>query len=197
VRVLMVSAVMLVTLFGVACGSTGSQGSTSQDSSDAVESAASEDTKSQTTQQQSKSNASSQQTYRNLSIGDTAIFNYDDTVTVYSYTSPAQPANNIWTPAPGTQYAAIDVEGCAGDVEVTDAANTQMTFNPFSFTLQMLDNTRLQPTVGVVEPVLVAVSLPPEDCLRGSVSFEVPQGQTPSYVIFTKPSQESARWAIE
>ena len=72
-----------------------------------------------------------------------------------------------------------------------------MTFNSFNFTLQMPDNMRLTSTVGVVEPALNAASLPPGDCLRGSVSFEILQGQTPSYVIFMKPTQESAKWTIE
>jgi hypothetical protein len=59
-REFVVGAVMLMSLFGVACDSTGNdQSSSSQESSDAEESAASEDTKTENAQQQSRSNASS------------------------------------------------------------------------------------------------------------------------------------------
>jgi hypothetical protein len=185
-----------MTLFGVACSSANNDQSNSlQESSTTEESTANDKSKAEPTQE-AKGNAASQQ---NLSIGDTATFDYGDTVTVYSYTSPAQPTNSVWTPTPGTQYAAIDVEGCAGSVEYTnpDTGNTQMKFNPFSFALQMPDNTRLQPMVGVVEPALNAANLFAGECLRGSVSFEISQGQTLSYVLLTNSQpQNSARWAI-
>jgi hypothetical protein len=75
-----------------------------------------------------------------------------------------------------------------------DTTSNQMSFNPYFFALQMPDNTRVQPTVGVVKPALNAAELPLGECLRGNVSFEVPQGQTPSYVLLTNPP---TKWAIE
>ena len=79
-------AVMLMKLFGVACSSANNdQSGSSQDSGTTEESTATDKAKAETTQQ-AKGNASSQQ---NLSIGDTATFDYGDTVTVYSCTSPA------------------------------------------------------------------------------------------------------------
>lgn len=199
---------MLATLFGVACGSASDdQGDSSQEANNTEEGAASDNTKAEDHQQQSQGNTPSQQ---DLSLGDTVTFRYGDTVTVYSYTSPVQPDGELIQPKAGNQFAAIDVEGCAGSVEVTgESGNTQMGFNPFSFALQMPDNTRLQPSIPVVEPALYAANLSAGDCLRGNVSFEIPQGQTPHYVLFTgvQPEysailttpqpEQSAKWAIE
>jgi hypothetical protein len=185
---------VLMMLFGSACGSEGNdQGSTSQDAGEGDTSTAPDDTATETTKAQSKDQASSRQ---DLRIGETATFQYEDTTTVYSYTDPAQPSNTIWTPTPGTRYAAIDVEGCAGPVEVTGPdGNTQMAFNGFLFGLQMPDNTRIPPGVPAIDPVLPATNLPAGECVRGNVTFEVPEGQTPSYVV-QDSSTPPARWAI-
>ncbi len=198
---------MLMSLSGIACSSTGNeQGSSSQASNEeAEESAASDNTKAQNTQQ-SKSNAPSQQ---NLSIGDTATFANGSSVTLYSYTSPVQSDNPLKQPQAGNQFAAIDVEGCAGNTEVTNESGEarEFVFSPFFFTLEMPDGTRLQRTISVVEPALSTVNLQTGDCVRGSVTFEVPQGVTPRYVVRaipykTVPGEQptwamQAKWAIE
>ena len=191
-RALVVAAAMILTTLSMsACATPESnkeQGDSPQESQ--AEEKTTDEKKATNTQQQTKTDTDSQQ---NLRLGDTATFRLGDKVTVYSYTSPVQPTNpGVWTPKPGTQYAAIDVEGCTG-TEPGENSNT-MAFNPFFFSLQMPDNTRIQPTVGVVEPALNAAELPLGECLRGNVSFEVPQGQPPSYVVLNNPP---AKWAIE
>jgi hypothetical protein len=188
-----VGFVMLAALFGTACFSEDStQEDASQGSSETESAAVSEDTKGEPTQS-TQDNASSQQT---LQVGDTATHRYGDTTTVYSYIYPAQSSIELWTPSPGSQYAAIDVEGYAGPVEVTGPeGNTLMGFHGFAFALQMSDNTRIGPTVPAVEPVLPAVNLPPGECVRGMVTFEVLQGQTPLYVV-EEGATPPARWAI-
>jgi hypothetical protein len=110
---------MLMSLSRIACSSTGNeQGSSAQASNEeAEESAASDNPKAQNTQQHSKSNAPSQQ---NLSIGDAATFAYGSSVTLYSYTSPVQSDNPLQQPQAGNQFAVIDVEGSAGNTEVTN-----------------------------------------------------------------------------
>jgi hypothetical protein len=141
-----------------------------------------------------QSSASSQQ---DLSIGDTATFEYGDTVTVYSYNAPVQSNNEFIQPQPGNQFAAIEVEGCAGDVEVTGpTGNPQMAVNPFFFALQMPDNTRLQHSAPVVEPAFNATNLSAGDCVRGSITFEVSQDIAPVYVFFDS-AQQPEKWAIE
>jgi hypothetical protein len=201
-RAFVVGAVMLMSLSGIACSSTGNeQGSSSQASNEeAEESAASDNTKAQNTQQQSKSNAPSQQ---NLSIGDAATFANGSSVTLYSYTSPVQSDNPLKQPQAGNQFAVIDVEGCADNTEVTNESGEaqEFVFNPFFFTLEMPDGTRLQRTISVVEPALSAVNIRAGDCVRGSVTFEVPQGVTPRYVVRAIPYQtvpdEQPKWAMQ
>ena len=193
-RMFIVGGVMLISLFGVACSSTSNeQGSSSQESSEAEESAASEDTKSENTQTLQDSVPSQQE----LRIGETATLRYADTSTVYSYVSPAQSANEFRQPKAGYQFAVIDVETCAGSVEVTDpTGSTQLNINPFQFSLQMPDNTRIQPNLfAAPEPTLPSANLSAGDCVRGNVSFEVPQGQTPTFVL--QEAVPPAKWAIE
>jgi hypothetical protein len=190
VRVFVAGAVLLVILLGAACGSVGNeQGSSSQEPGEAEESAASEDTEAQPTQQQSKMDAPSQQT---LKMGETATFRLGDEVTVYDYGSPVQSDNEFIQPKSGNQFAVIDVQGCTGTEPGTNS--DVMTFGPFLFALQMLDNTRIQPTVSPIEPALPTANLPLGECLRGNVGFEVPQGQTPSYVLLTDPP---TKWTLE
>jgi hypothetical protein len=87
-----VGAVMLISLFGVACNSTSNeQGSSSQESSEAEKSADSEDTTVENTQPLQDS-VPSEQEFR---LGETATFRYGDTTTVYSYVSPDQRANEF------------------------------------------------------------------------------------------------------
>ncbi len=71
-----------------------------------------------------------------------------------------------------------------------------MVFTGLLFDLQMPDNTRLQPTVPAIDPILPATDLLPGECVRGNVTFEVPQEATPDHVVFEKMSGETAKWAI-
>jgi hypothetical protein len=144
-RVFVVSAVVLVSVFGVACSSTSNeQGSSSQESSEAEKSADSEDTKVENTQPLQDS-VPSEQEFR---LGETATFRDGETTTVYSYVSPDQSANEFIQPKAGNQFAVIDVEICAGSGEgIGPSGNTQLSINPFQFSLQIPDNTRIEPTL--------------------------------------------------
>jgi hypothetical protein len=117
-------------------------------------------------------------------MGETATLHLGDKVTVYNYASPVQADNRFILPKAGHQVAIIEVMVCTGSEPGTKS--DQMTFGPFLFALQMLDNTRIQPTaLSPVEPALNTANLPLGECLRGNVGFEVPQGHTPSYVLLT------------
>jgi hypothetical protein len=195
-RLFVVGTAILICGFAVACSSSTSneQGSSSQESSEAEESASSEDTTVENTQPLQDSVAS-QQEFR---LGETATFRYGDTTTVYSYVSPDQRANEFIQPKAGNQFAVIDVEICAGSGEVIGPSgrNTQLSINPFQFSLQMPDNTRIEPTLlASPEPALPAANLSAGECVRGNLGFEVPQGQTPNFVL--QEGTPSARWAIE
>ena len=193
-RVFVVSAVVLVSVFGVACSSTSNeQGSSSQESSEAEKSADSEDTKVANTQPLQDS-VPSEQEFR---LGETATFRYGETTTVYSYVSPDQSANEFIQPEAGNQFAVIDVEICAGSGEgIGPSGNTQLSINPFQFSLEIPDNTPIEPTLlASPEPALPAANLSAGECVRGNLGFEVPQGQTPNVVV--QEGTPSAKWAIK
>lgn len=123
-------------------------------------------------------------------VGDrveTALGNF---VTLYSYEQPVPPPEFI-TPEEGNELAVADVEACLGTTPTTDVF-----VNPFDFELIMPDNTRRGATFAAREPALndtqlVAVG----DCVRGFVSFQVPIGQRPVFLVDTLTDPQ-IRWAI-
>ncbi len=126
-------------------------------------------------------------------VGEGVTFSSGAKVTVYSYSSPVQSNNEFSKPEAGTQFAAIDVEGCAGS-----QSGDENSLNPYYFSLQMPDNTRMRPTASVAEPALPLTNLLPGGCVRGLVTFQVPQGQGPSHVHFEQPfPKEVAEWSID
>lgn len=117
-------------------------------------------------------------------------------VTVHSYSSPVKAEGNEywrWKPDEGKRFAVVDVEGCAGN----NLGDEERYLNPFDFSLQMPDNTRIVPTMSVVDPALGHTDLLPGDCVRGLVTFQVPKGQRPSHVRFDQIwPEEMARWSL-
>jgi Domain of unknown function (DUF4352) len=129
-----------------------------------------------------------------FSLGEQVETRSGNFVTVYSYEAPVSSDNQFSQPDPGNVFALIDVEGCAG------ATNTQaVSLNPFDFELQMLDNTRRQSDIPVREPSLHATDLAGGDCVRGFVTFEVPDGQNAKAVVFTSSGIQGStiiKWAV-
>ncbi len=123
-----------------------------------------------------------------LVVGDTAVTQAGNEITVHSY--ERVPPDDTFQPEPGFEFAAADVEGCAAE-DIEGSAG----LNPLDFALQMPDNTRLQADIGVKEPPLNDTTLPPGDCVRGFVTFQVPEGQKPTNVIYTASS--IIKWAVE
>lgn len=81
------------------------------------------------------------------------------------------------TPEPGNIYIAFDVEGCANSTEAA-------TLNPNYFRVQMPDSSRINSYIGIREPALNHTELVPGDCVRGWVTFEVPEAQRPTSINF-------------
>lgn len=119
-------------------------------------------------------------------VGDTINATNGNSFTVYSYLPSFDTGNQFAVPTPGNVYAAIDVQECAG--------SAGSSANPFDWALRMPDNSRISSTVGWKEPPLHAVDLAASDCVRGWVTFEVPQGITPAFVVLT--SSTNIRWVI-
>ena len=82
------------------------------------------------------------------------------------------------TPAPGDAFGAADVEACAGP---TADANTGV--STVRFHLQIGKFT-LRPTTPVKLPALQDGVLAANQCARGWLTFEFPQGSKPAYIIF-------------
>ena len=116
-----------------------------------------------------------------------------NTLTVYTLESPV--SDDLFDPEPGRIFVSIDVEGCAS-AETEGAVE----INPFQFQIQMPDNTRFDPTFGVKEPALNSTSLFANDCVRGFVTFEIPEGVTPASVVFNSYDADFnpvvLRWSI-
>jgi hypothetical protein len=106
---------------------------------------------------------------------------------MYQYYGQVPAQNEFMRPKGVMEFGAIDVEGCAND----DAQSFSL--NPFYFNLQMPDNTRSESTMPAAEPELNHTELAPGECVRGYVTFEVPQGQTPIAIYFKPMGGESSR----
>jgi Domain of unknown function (DUF4352) len=125
-----------------------------------------------------------------LEVGDTANLPSGQ-VTVYSFDSPVEASNQLTKPDPGFEFSVIDAEFCA-DPKLKDTS-----VNPASFTLQMPDNTSMQPKNEAREPALQMAELSPDACARGFVTFQTPQGVRPKFVIFYPPGEEQPiKWAV-
>ena len=104
-----------------------------------------------------------------LVVGDTATTTEDgNKLTVHSYESPLSLGGS--KPDPGSEFSAIEVEGCASPTSGRDL----MHVGPVAFTLRMPDGTRVMPEVfankdaEVEEPALQTMDAPPGKCDRGS-----------------------------
>jgi hypothetical protein len=119
-------------------------------------------------------------------VGDTISATNGNSFTVYSYVPSFETGNQFEVPKPGNVFAAIDVQECAG--------SSGSSANPFDWALRMPDNSRITPSAGWKDPPLNAVNLAAGDCVRGWVTFEVPQGITPAFVVLTNST--NIRWVM-
>lgn len=100
-------------------------------------------------------------------------------LTLHAYDAAVSASSEFLSPEPGSVFAAIDVEGCT-DANLTGSAS----LNPFDFRLQLPDNQRLNSSIAAVEPSLNHTELLADDCVRGFVTFQVPEDIVPQYVVY-------------
>jgi hypothetical protein len=130
-------------------------------------------------------------TVSNFKVGDVVTTKAGNRITLHAWTFPAQAGNPYTTASAGTAYGAADVEGCAA------AGGSGGTFGPFDFQIQMADNTRLQPTYGGPGPMLNSTTLAAGDCVRGWISYNVPVGGHPAFLVYGQAfGSESIKWAL-
>jgi Domain of unknown function (DUF4352) len=98
---------------------------------------------------------------------------------VHTFESPIA-GGEFSEPEPGNVFAAIDVEACAGPNQPEGTWDV----NEFDFILAFPDNTRRDPAFAGIEPAFTFSSLRAGDCIRGFISFEVPEEQGPTSVLY-------------
>jgi hypothetical protein len=104
---------------------------------------------------------------------------------LYGWLADVPPPSKAWTVPAGKHFAAADLEFCAE--EVND-------INPFYFDLEMPDHTRIKSYSGIKDPALNHANLQPGECVRGWVSYAVPNGQEPVSLVFT--STIGVKWNL-
>jgi len=121
-------------------------------------------------------------------VGDTVDTRQDLKITLHDWKLPAQGSSTYDTPPAGSKFGAADVEACAR----TKATS----INPFRFTVQMADNRRIEHGIGGPRPSLNHTELQPDECVRGWVTFDVPDTGTPTYLVFTPYSGPGTKWSL-
>jgi hypothetical protein len=128
-------------------------------------------------------------------LGDILTTAFDSSITVYSYESPVS-GDPIVPIEPGHVFAAIGVEACTSP----DLGRTAI-FGPSDFQLQMPDNTRAGWAPLIKDPALLSTTLVPGDCVRGFVSFEIPEGVMPESAVFETFDADGnpvvLKWAVQ
>lgn len=119
-----------------------------------------------------------------LHIGEKAQTRDGNSVSVLSWEQPVE--GTAVEPGPGQEYGSAEAEICAG-------RRGAPRVSPESFAVELTDGTRRGRTYfGPREPALSGGSLAAGECVRGWLTFEVPRGQRPAYVVFKGSSQ--VRW---
>lgn len=121
-------------------------------------------------------------------IGSTLKLRDGRTVQLLAF-GPATPARPSRT-TPGDTIVAAEVQGCV------PSTSAQSTFNPLRFSLGLADHRRLSAELGSVEGQISSDQVPPGDCLKGKVGFEVPSGSKPVAFYFETYRREVLKWNL-
>ncbi len=118
-------------------------------------------------------------------VGETLTLDDGAKATVYSVTPNSPAPNDFVTPTAGSTFTGVDLEQCAG--------SESLPVNPLYWRVQTTDNREDDAVLGAQD--FQTGDLAANQCRRGSVLFEVPDGQTVKAVILTDVLLgETARW---
>jgi hypothetical protein len=116
-------------------------------------------------------------------MGKAAETRAGNTVTVFSFVSPVEP------PSGGLVLGAADIKACAA------ADATAVTgVSPALFTVETADKTAWPSVPAAKKPALGSGLLPANKCVRGWVTFRLPEGEKPLYVDLV--SSAVVKWQI-
>lgn len=113
----------------------------------------------------------------------------DRKITAFTFKPLVTSTNQFTKPKDGMQFAAAEVQECAGP------AGERFSPNRFDFELAMADNTRVRAAIEVAQPQLASSPLLPGDCIRGWVSFEMPTAATVRHIVYSA-GNASAKWRV-
>ena len=97
-------------------------------------------------------------------------------------------AGRLFSPGKGREYYAAEVRACSGPNE------KGLTFQKQYFLLEMPDKTVHDPGLGVKRPELIGGEVPAGGCLDGWVTFTIPEGRKPAFVVYDGSSQ--MKWRV-
>ncbi|MGH9178372.1 MAG: hypothetical protein ACRD0N_07450 [Acidimicrobiales bacterium] len=120
-----------------------------------------------------------------LRMGEDGTTRDGNTIRVLTYHQPLD--GTVLEAGAGQEFAAVEAEICAG-------RRSAPRVSPDSFKVELADGTRRgRSYFGPKEPELDDTSLPSGQCVRGWISFEVPEGKRPAFVVFQGSSV--IRWS--
>ena len=120
-------------------------------------------------------------------MGEQQLFKDGTKLTVYTYTESNLSAR-FAQPSAGYHWAAVDFQACAG--------NIQLSVNRLYLILSMQDNSRIQRDGNTTRtPELTSADLPAGECVRGWLTYQVPDGSKPVTIIWDDP-QRFAKWVL-
>lgn len=97
-------------------------------------------------------------------------------------------AGRLFSPGRGREYYAAEVRACSGPNE------EGLAFEKRFFILEMPDKTVHDPGLGVKRPELRGGEVPAGGCLDGWVTFTIPEGKKPAFVVYDGSTQ--IKWRI-
>lgn len=97
-------------------------------------------------------------------------------------------AGRLYAPPRGSQYFAVQVEGCAGPGEAAVA------FKPDYFSVELADHTVRDAGPSMKKPDLRGGPIPSGHCLDGWVTFVIPRHQDVVTVVYD--GSQSVHWAL-
>jgi uncharacterized protein DUF4352 len=122
----------------------------------------------------------------NFVVGDTVTMG-SGSVAVEAVEADVQ-AGRLFNPPAGRQYFAVQVRGCAGSKE------DGVALRPEFFTLQLADRTVHEAGLGMKKPELIGATVPSGGCLRGWVTFTIPEDGQPIFVVYD--GSQPVKWAV-
>jgi hypothetical protein len=111
-------------------------------------------------------------------------------LTMYSFELPASATTAGANAKAGSVLAAADVEGCANPAVKGGGAK----IDAQRFRLELPDGTKILAGSAAKSPALPPATIPAGKCIRGWISFEVPLGKRPAFLIYSGTSE--IRWSL-